>query len=87
MADAPTIGDLVKAKEIAAGDVDVLIVTYRANPSAGALPLGKGYKLDVAKAIKAHPPAAAAVADPVLKEGFKRTMIRIAIMLARPVKA
>ena len=87
MADQPTVGDLVKAKEIAIKDVDALIAAHQANPKAGPLPLGADYKLDVAVAIKGHRPAAAAVADPVLRDGWKRTMIRTAILLARPEKA
>ena len=88
MADpSPTTGDLLKAKAITADDVDVLIKAYGDNLGAGRLPLGDGYRLDVDKAIDAHPQAAKALADPASSEGWRRTAIRTAILLARPEKA
>ncbi len=40
MADAPTTGELVEAKVITADDLDLLVTTYLAAPSAALLPLG-----------------------------------------------
>ena len=65
----PTTGDLVKAKAITSPDVDALMAAYEANPDAGPLPLGDGYRLDVGAAIKAHQPSADALAMPSIPAG------------------
>ena len=59
MADPnPTTGDLFKAKAVTAEDVDALLSAYEANPGAGALRLGEGYRLDVQtpRSTRTHPP-------------------------------
>ena len=88
MADqTPTTGDLVKAKAITADDLELLVATYLAAPSDAPLPLGPEHRINVAAAIEAHGPAKAALADPASRDGWRRTMLRTAILLARPEKA
>ena len=67
--------------------MEALIRAYEANPAAGPLPLRDIYKLDVDAAVDAHPPAAKALNDPGAGEGWRKTMLRTAILLARPEKA
>lgn len=83
----PTTGDLVKAKAITADDLELLVTTYLAAPSEAPLPLGPEHRINVAAAIEAHPQARAALADPAAREGWRKTMLRTAILLARPEKA
>jgi hypothetical protein len=88
MADQnPTTGDLVRAKAITSADVDALIMSYGENPGAGPLLVGTGYKLDADAAIAAHSTAPGILADPKTKAGWRRTMIKTAILMGRPEKA
>ncbi|MGV7034828.1 hypothetical protein [Methylobacterium symbioticum] len=82
----PTTGDLVKAKAITTDEVEAAVDALLAKPDTGPYPVGGGYLLDLAAAVKAHQPSAAALADPDRPEKFRRTMARTAILLARPVK-
>lgn len=68
-------------------DLNSLIAAYGAYLGAGPLPLGESDKLDVDAAIGAHLDAETALVGPASKDGWRRTMIRTAILLARPVKA
>lgn len=87
MSDAPTTGDLVKAKAITTSDIDLLVTTYLAAPSDALLPLGPEHRINVEAALDAHPPAAKALNDPASGDGWRRTMLRTAILLAQPEKA
>lgn len=67
--------------------MDALIVAYGENPGAGPLLFGTGYTLDVDAAIAAHPTAPGILADPTTGKGWRRTMLRTVILMARPEKA
>lgn len=86
MAENPTTSELVKAKAIAVDEVEALLAAYEAKPGAGPLPLSESYTLDVNAAIGAHPAAAEALNDPRTIGGWRWTMLRTAILQARPVK-
>lgn len=87
MAEFLTTGELVKALRITPDEVSAAVDALIAKPDTGSYPVGDGYLLDLAAAVAAHQPSAAALADPDRTEKFKRTMARTAILLARPVKA
>lgn len=57
---------------------------YLTDPKGGPSRFGSGRKLDLAAAVDAHRPAKAAVAEKGMKEAYRRTMIRTAIILAVP---
>ena len=57
-----------------------------ADAQTGVFPIGEGYGLDLSAAVDAHGPARKVLADPGTSDTFKRTMVRIAILLARPTK-
>lgn len=87
MADqSPATGDLVKAKALTADDLELLVTTYLAAPSAALLPFGPEHRISVEAAIDAHPQAAKALNDPGAGDAWRRTMLRTAILLARPEK-
>ena len=87
MADSNvTTGELVKAKAILSDEIDAAVDAVLAKPDVGLYPIGGGYFLDLGGAIQAHKPSAAALAAPSTTEAFKRTMVRTAILLARPEK-
>lgn len=86
VAENPTTGELLKAKAIASKKVEAAVDAVLVKPDVGQYPIGSGYLLDLGAAIQAHKPSAAALAAPFTTEAFKRTMVRTAILLARPEK-
>ena len=59
---------------------------YMADAETGVFLVGEGYGLDLTAAVDAHGPARTALADPNASDTFKRTMVRTALVLARPTK-
>jgi hypothetical protein len=86
MATNPTVSELRKAAEIKNDEIDAAAYAYLANPNSGLFRFASGYEIDLTAAVDAYPPAIAAVADPDRTAKFKWTMVRTAILLARPVK-
>ena len=86
MATNPTVSELRKAAEIKTDEIDAAAYAYLANPNARPFRFSSGYEIDLPAAVDAYPPAIAAVADPDRTAKFKWTMVRTAILLARPVK-
>ena len=87
MADQKSTADLRKAAEITDDEINAAVDAVLAKPETGSYPLGGGYMLDLAAVVAAHEPSAKALADPETKPGWRRTMARTAILLARPDKA
>lgn len=87
MADAPTIGALRKAGAITDAEVEAAVDAYLDYSDTTGFRIAQDYRLDLAAAVKAHPPSAVALTDPDRTDKFKRSMIRTAILLARPEKA
>jgi hypothetical protein len=86
MATDPTIGELFKQALILDADVHAAVNAYMADAETGVFPVGEGYGLDLAAAVAAHGPARTAIADPNASDTYKRTMVRTALILARPIK-
>jgi len=87
MADSnATTGELVKSKAILSDEIDAAVDAVLAKPNVGPYPIGGGYFLDLGAAIQAHKASATALAAPSTTEAFKRTIMRTAILLARPEK-
>ena len=86
MAETPTTGELFKAKAILNEDVDAAVDAFMADPTLTAFLMGDGYVLDLAAAVQANPFAKRMLADPAMRDALKRTAVRAAILLARPVK-
>ncbi|MGH1570258.1 hypothetical protein ACRAWG_05830 [Methylobacterium sp. P31] len=82
----PTTGELFKAAEVSDTEVEAALDAYLANLRAEPFRFAAGYEIDVAAAVHAHQPAKAAVSDSDHSAQFKRTMVRMAILLAHPVK-
>ena len=57
-----------------------------ADAETGVFPVGEGYGLDLAAAFAAHGPSRSAIADYSTNDTYKRTMVRTALILARPTK-
>lgn len=87
MTGQSTISDLVKAKAITSEQVEAATEALLADRHAGTFPIAEGYVLDLGAALKAHQPSADALATPGMPQGLRRTMVRTAILLARPEKA
>ena len=62
MAENPTTGELVRAKEVTSSDVETLLDAYLAAPTSNPLPLGPDRRVNVEAAIHAH--RAAAITHP-----------------------
>ena len=87
MATDPTIGELFNQALVLDADVRAAVDAYMTDAETGVYPgVGEGYGLDLGVAVDAHGPARKAVADPNASDTFKRTMVRTAILLARPTK-
>lgn len=87
MAETKTTGELRKAAEISDAEIDAAVEAVLVVPETGSYPIGGGYLLDLAAAVAAHEPARRVLAEPTTKPGFRRTMARTALLLARPVRA
>lgn len=89
MAEAPTIGDLVRNSTVMSEDVHATVIAYLADRASGPIPLGKAHAIDVAEALAAHPPSAErlARAEAAGKTGAVHDAVRTAVLLSRPVKA
>ena len=87
MAENPPTSALVKAKVITSEQVEAAALAVLADQQTGRFPIADGYTLDLAAAVQAHQPAAAALPDPDRSEKSKLTMARTAILLARLEKA
>lgn len=87
MADQKTTSDLRKAAEITDDEINAAVDAVLAKPDTGPYPIGGGYLLDLAAAVDAHEPTRTALADADSRQGWRRTMARTAILMARPEKA
>lgn len=86
MAENPTIGELLLADAIASDEIDAAVDALLAKPEVGAYPIGGGYLLDLAAAVRAHPFSKAALSGGNATQSRKRKAARTAILLARPEK-
>ncbi|GJD97323.1 hypothetical protein [Methylobacterium iners] len=85
MADDPYFGDLFKAKAISDEDVNAAVDAYMADPTTGRFMIGE-HPADLASAVARSPYAQSMLADPGIENASKRSAVRTAILLARPVK-
>ena len=86
MADQ-TFGELNKAKAITDADLDAAVDAHLADPTQTAFLMGEGYTVDLHAAVSNSTFALEMLADPERKVESKRSAVRSAILLARPVKA
>ena len=88
MAEAAlTIGELYKAKIILADDLDAAVEAYMADPKTSQFTFAGGYSLDLMVAVRAQASARKLLKDPEAGPGLKRSAVRRAILLARPLRA
>ncbi|TXM65639.1 hypothetical protein FV226_24700 [Methylobacterium sp. WL12] len=73
--------DLLRAKIVAADEVNAAVDEFLRDPTVSLFRFASGHTLDPAAAVKAHEPAARAVADQDRTEKFRRGMVRTAILL------
>ena len=86
MADNQTAGEIFKAKAIFEADVVATIDALMADPTTTLFVLGDGYRLDLAKAVRSHPFANATISGGEATRARKYSVVRTAILLARPEK-
>jgi hypothetical protein len=79
-----TVGDLRRKAIITDDEITAATDAHLADPNGGPFRFGSGHKPDIAAAVEAHRPAKAAVAEKTMKEAYRRTMIRTAIILVVP---
>lgn len=87
MASDAFFGDLFKSKTITDADLNSAVEAYMADPTTGRFEIANGLFVDLAAAVAASPYAKDMLADPEIKDVSKRSAVRTAILLARPVKA
>ena len=86
MANDATFGDLYKAKAIIEADLEAAVDAFMADPTTYRVAVGEGYAVDPHAAVSASPFALGMLAKPEAKPGSKRSAVRTAILLSKPVK-
>ena len=86
MAEPPTIGELLKAEVLASDEICAAVDAWLEKPDAGPYPVGGGYLLDLAAAVRSHPFSNAVLSGGHATPSRKRKAVRTAILLARPEK-
>lgn len=76
--------DLFDTLDIVDDDVAAVVDAYMANPRAGSVAFGDGYRIDPAAAVAAHPFANTLIGQPWASAELRRAAVRAAIMLAQP---
>jgi hypothetical protein len=82
-----TFGELFKAKAITDADVEAAVDAHLADPTRKAFVMGESHEVDLHAAVEASKFATLMLADPAIATKSKRSAVRTAILLARPVKA
>ncbi|KNY24549.1 hypothetical protein [Methylobacterium sp. ARG-1] len=82
--EPPTVSELRKAAEITDQEIDAAVDAVLADLATEAYPLAKGWNLDLVGTLRTNTRAAEALTTD--KPGWKRNMVRTAILLAHPVK-
>lgn len=86
MAERPTTGELYKAKAILEYDLIAAVDAYMADRTTGEFALGNAYTLNLAVAVQASDFAMRILGDSAFTDVSKRSAVRTAILLARPVQ-
>lgn len=81
-----TVSDLLRAGTITRTELDVAVEAFLVNPKVGAFEIAPGCIVDLTAAVKADRHATATFIEPTAKGGSRRTAIRSALHLARPIK-
>ena len=87
MPEAPTVGELFKAKAVTDDQVNALVDAILTGQMDEGAPLGDEYRVDIPAAVKASPFATSVLRDKTSRPGAKRNAVRTAILLARAQKA
>ncbi|TXN81455.1 hypothetical protein [Methylobacterium sp. WL8] len=83
MAD-PTTGDLFKAKTITDDEVNAAVDVFMRDATVSLFRFASGHTINPAAAVKDHEPARKAVGNPEAGDKYRSSMVRTAILLARP---
>ena len=86
MAGDPTFGDLYKNKAILEADLEGAVDAVMADPTTFQLVIGKEHTADLAVAVAASSVARSMLDNPKVQLQSKRSAVRTAILLSRPVK-
>ncbi|GJD96899.1 hypothetical protein [Methylobacterium iners] len=81
-----TFGELYKANAITEEDLVAAVNAFMTDRTTAEFAIGGEYVLDLAAAVQASPFAMRMLNDPAFKDGSRRSAVRTAILLARPVK-
>ncbi|ACL63132.1 hypothetical protein [Methylobacterium nodulans] len=84
--DTPTIGELLKLKRITSEQINAAAAAYIADPAPGVREIAKRVKPDIAAAVEAHPYAQKALAQPEATVRERKSVVKRAILLARPAR-
>lgn len=80
----PTVGDLRRKAVIMDAEIAEAVEAYLGNPKAATFEFASGHVLDVTAAVNEHRQAKAIMADEKVGDAFRRTMVRVAVILAVP---
>ena len=81
-----TLWDLVTAERIPIDSLVAAVDAYLANPRIRMHQLSEIYTMDLAAAVEAHQKTSGDVGDADMDEPARRTAVRSALLLAKPVR-
>ena len=81
-----TIGDLYKAKAVSEEQLEAAVDAFMRDPSTHFFRIAEDIVIDPAAAVRASEHARAMLAMADIKKASKRSAVRSAILLSRPVR-
>lgn len=84
MSKRPMILDLITTLDILDEDVAAVVDAYLADPTSGPVPIGEGYRIDLAAAVAEHPFANTLIGQPWTSAELRQAAVRAAILMAKP---
>ncbi|MCG5249663.1 hypothetical protein [Methylorubrum extorquens] len=87
MTKSPTVGELFRINAVTDDQVSAAVEVYLTDLYEGTFPIADGYVVNLDAAVAEHPWASLVVANEESSPSLKRSIVRMAILLARAQKA
>ncbi|MCP1557916.1 UNVERIFIED_ORG: hypothetical protein M2438_002000 [Methylobacterium sp. SuP10 SLI 274] len=87
MTESPTVGELFRVNAVTDDQVSAAVEVYLTDLYAGTFQIADGYVVNLDAAVAEHPWASLVVANEESSPSLKRSIVRMAILLARAQKA
>jgi phosphoenolpyruvate-protein kinase (PTS system EI component) len=84
--EIPSVGELRRKSEVTDEEIEAATAAYLKDEDAKPFKFKSGHTIDVAKAIEQHPQAKKLLANEATTPGFRRTMVKTAVIMGFPVQ-